>query len=82
MGDEVATPAPWLTWIWRAWHRLHQDRPLHGGGMSAPVPGAIAWRDIVLWHDRHGGGLEMLEFGISQMDIEFIDWHRTQREKS
>ena len=40
----------------------------------APSPGAISSSGM--------SDLDMLEFGIGQMDLEFMDWHRAQREKS
>jgi len=40
-------------WLWRAWVRLSRDRPRHGGGFSAPVPGYIPWTTIIAWAEKH-----------------------------
>jgi hypothetical protein len=68
---------PTLEWIWRAWHRLSDDRPRFGGGMGPPVPGRIPWLTVRLWcrhHDLTKGEMDMLDVCFAAMDAVYIDW--------
>lgn len=68
----------WLVWVWRAWWRLHEDRPWLGGGLGPLAPCRIPWRDVVLWAGVFGLDAEQLatlERLIGQMDAEFLAWH-------
>jgi hypothetical protein len=72
----------WLHWVWRAWHRLHQDRPWVGGGMAAPQPRRIPWAAVMAWSDRHGYGSEQADFldrCCQVMDAVFLDWWQAQQ---
>lgn len=76
---DIPAPAiePANIWLWRAWHRLHPDRPQLGGGMGPPVPGPIAWSVLRLWADHHNltrGEFDMLDRCVQAMDAEYIDW--------
>jgi hypothetical protein len=66
-----------FVWIWRAWHRLHYDRPYHGGGMGPAVPGRIAWMTLRVWADCHklsDGEFALLDACMETMDGVFIQW--------
>jgi hypothetical protein len=74
-------PAPFIEpefiWLWRAWHRLHPDRPYHGGGMGPAVPGAIPWKLVRLWAKHHNlsrGEHAMLDRAIQALDAEYLAW--------
>lgn len=67
-----------LAWIWRAWHRLHLDRPWWGGGMGPVVPGRIPWatvRDWAAFHDLSGDDMLLLDTCIRALDGEFLAHH-------
>jgi hypothetical protein len=84
MAREDVQLQPWLQWIWRAWERLHQDRPMLGGGMTAAVPGRIPWRDIRAWCGEHNygpGEMEFMDACFGQMDAEYSAWHAEQMKK-
>lgn len=76
-ATEVA-PLPWTEFVWRCWHRLHQDRTWHGGGFAAATPGRIAWRDVMAWADRYQCDAEFLDEMLGQLDAVFVTWHREQ----
>jgi hypothetical protein len=66
----------WL-WIWRAWHRLCDDRPHYAGGMGPPIPGNIPWSIVRLWASEHKmseGEFAMLDTCIQRMDSAYRDW--------
>jgi hypothetical protein len=70
-----------LHWIWRAWHRLTDERPWIGGGMAPAHPGRIPWTAVAAWCERRGYGPEeeeALESGIAALDVEFLAWHDEQ----
>lgn len=74
---------PWVLWVWRAWHRLSDDRPWIGGGMAAPTPGRIPWATVMEWADRHGYGQEaanVLDRLIGEMEAEYQDWNASRRD--
>jgi hypothetical protein len=81
MSMDDMPPAPFIEpefgWIWRAWHRLHPDRPQWAGGMGPTVPGAIPWTVVRLWADYHRlsrGEFDMLDRVIQAMDAEYMAW--------
>lgn len=81
MAESDLPPAPfiepYLLWIWRAWHRLSHDRPLHGGGMGPAVPGPIPWRVVRAWaevYDLTRDRFLMLDRMIQAMDAEYLSW--------
>ncbi len=64
-------------WIWRAWHRLSDDRPRFGGGMGPPVPGRIPWLTVWRWAEHNGlqkGELNMLDVCFAALDSIYLDW--------
>jgi hypothetical protein len=72
---------PYLMWVWRAWHRLHPDRPQLGGGMGPSVPGDIPWtvvRDWAVFHGLTAHEFEMLDRLVQAMDAEYRDWWITK----
>jgi hypothetical protein len=72
----------WLHWIWRAWHRLHHDRPWIGGGMAAPQPGRIPWAVVMAWADRHGyppDQADVLDRCCQVLDGVYLDWWKAQQ---
>lgn len=74
--------APHHRWIWRAWWRLHADRPWRAGGMGPPIPGAIPWTVLTAWADREGcddNDRDLLGLGIAAMDSEWMAWHEEQQ---
>jgi hypothetical protein len=81
MSEADMPPAPFIEpqflWIWRAWHRLHPDRPQHGGGMGPAVPGDIPWMVVREWarfHHLSRPEFEMLDRVMQAMDGEYRDW--------
>jgi hypothetical protein len=79
---EVDAPPidPTLEWIWRAWHRLSDDRPHFGGGMGPPIPGRIPWSVVHLWAEHHElqkGEMDMLDLCLGQMDVVYLEWWRS-----
>lgn len=85
--DQPAAPElpDWLRWIWRAWSRLHHERPHVVGGFAAPlggmtirsVPGRIPWTAVRAWCRHHGHGaddMEMLEGCIAALDDVYLEW--------
>lgn len=79
LADGAEQIPPWLLAPWRCWHRLNADRPWLAGGMAAPIPGRIPWRDITEWAERHGADLEFLDHCITEMDAEFLAHHASRR---
>jgi hypothetical protein len=64
-------------WLWRAWHRLHPDRPQYGGGMGPSVPGDIPWIVARKWARHHRmsrGEFNMLDRVFQAMDREYREW--------
>jgi hypothetical protein len=73
-----------LDWIWRAWHRLSDDRPRYGGGMGPSVPGRIPWMVVQAWsrhHRLHRGEMQMLDLCLGAMDAAYIAWWSEQQPK-
>lgn len=71
-------------WLWRAWHRLHPDRPMLPVGMGAPMPGPIPWRDVMAWADRHGyseAEAELLDAAIQALDGIYLEHEAARRAK-
>ncbi|WP_456316949.1 phage tail assembly chaperone [Teichococcus aestuarii] len=75
----------WLIWIWRAWHRLTDERQYIVEGISAGMggtlirsrPAAIPWTAVRRWAEVHGYGpdrAEMLDQCIQAMDGEYLAW--------
>lgn len=86
-GPALVELEPAFEWIWRAWWRLHRDRPYRSLGMAGAFPCGILWADIARWaaHHRYGDdALAMLDTGIGAMDQVFleIETKRWQREHS
>ena len=88
MGDRPPPPAtepdPAFAWLWRAWNRLHPDRPMHPVGMGAPFPGRIPWRDVTAWADRNGCGeaeTEALDAVIQALDEIYITHEADRRDR-
>lgn len=82
MGGGDADPAPWLMWVWRAWHALHHDRPLEVMGMAAPMggmmirsrPGRIPWTAVKIYADHHdipADDMDVLVHLLGEMDGEY-----------
>jgi hypothetical protein len=66
----------WM-WIWRAWHRLSDDRPHFGGGLGPMMPGNIPWSMVYQWAMAYGmtrGELVMLDVCIQRMDRTYREW--------
>ena len=87
IGEPLPSPdiPDWLGWVWRAWHRLHADRPWWGGGMGPMVPGPITWSAVRDWCDFHaypGDAVAFLDVCCRSMDDEFMAWHAEQRKGS
>lgn len=82
---EAVTPLePAHEWLWRAWSRLHPDRPMHPVGMGAPIPAPIPWRDVIAWADRQGYGeteADLLDAVIQALDAVWLDHEATRRAK-
>jgi hypothetical protein len=89
LPDDWDIPEPelpeWLGFVWRAWWRLHVDRPWLGGGMGPMLPGRIAWRDIREWaafHKMSGDMFALLDRCICAMDDTYIEWQALQSDHS
>jgi hypothetical protein len=81
MSEADMPPAPFIEpeflWIWRAWHRLHPDRPQHGGGLGPSVPGDIPWTVVRQWAEFYHlsrGEFHMLDRVLQAMDAEYREW--------
>ncbi len=75
---------PAHAWVWRAWQRLHPDRPMLPVGMGAPIPGPIPWRDVMAWADRHGYGeveAELLDTAVMALDRVFLEYDAERRKR-
>jgi hypothetical protein len=76
---------PAFEWIWRAWWRLHRDRPWRSLGMAGAFPCGIPWVDIARWaaHHRYGAdALAMLDAGIAAMDAVYLEIEAARMEKA
>lgn len=74
-----------LDWIWRAWHRLSDDRPQWGGGMGPSVPGRIPWITLHTWsqhHDLSRAEMAMLDLCIGEMDAVYLTWWTDNQAKA
>jgi hypothetical protein len=83
-APELTPPDPAFEWIWRAWWRLHPDRPMHSMGMAGSAPGRIPWRDVRAWCAHHGYGddaMAMLEVGLAAMDKVYLEIEALRRKK-
>ncbi len=72
----------WLSGVWRAWHRLHQDRPWRSVGMAGLVPGPIPWRDVMDWcafHDLAGDDVIFFDALFRALDTEYLTWHAARQ---
>lgn len=72
---------PDLAWVWRAWWRLHRDRPWFGGGLGRAAPGSIPFRDVVQWCQANGHPRKVWGFVdrcFQAMDREFLAHHTRQ----
>ena len=66
-----------LMFVWRCFARLSPGRAWIGGGMGAPRPAPIAWRDLRDWaefHDLSRGEFATLDRCIRAMDDAYLDW--------
>lgn len=73
----VALVAPEWQWIWRAWHRLDDERQWVSGGMGPSHPAGIPWTAVMAWADRHGldgETTDLLDHGIRAMDGVYRAW--------
>lgn len=67
--------------MWRAWWRLHHDRPWYCGGFGPAVPGRIAWRAVRDWCDFHGlagDTVPFLDKVFGSLDQAFFEHHRAK----
>jgi hypothetical protein len=72
-------------WVWRAWHRLHPDRPQYGGGFGPAVPGDIPWWQLAAWAEHHGmtsGEFAILDLSVRAMDRVYRAWWVTHQKKT
>lgn len=76
LAAKVPAVAPAFEPAWRAWHRLHLDRPVPAMGGT---PGRIPWRDVMAWADRYGDDAGLLDHFIMAMDTEYLDWCRERQ---
>jgi hypothetical protein len=96
LPDEEKPPSPdlddWLIWVWRAWHRLHDERPYTVTGFGAPMggmmiksaPGRITWSSIRNWCEHHhysGEDAMFLERCLAAMDDEYLLWWGAQQQR-
>lgn len=71
--------------VWRAWHRLHLDRPWRSGGFGPPTPGPIPWRDVLAWCDFHGvegADVAMYDACVIAMDSVFMERHAIEAKQA
>ena len=74
----------WLGFIWRCFSRLQHDRPWTPRMEGVPVPGKIAWRDVVAWADRNGldpWHAELLDHGIQALDAAYLEWWQADQRR-
>lgn len=67
---------------WRAWWRLHEDRPWYGGGFGPMIPGRIpfaAVRDWCAFRNVPGPEVDVLDRLFRAMDEAFFEHHRAQQ---
>jgi hypothetical protein len=89
LPEEDRPPPPevpdWLNWVWRAWNRLHDERPSTVTGFAVPMgamrltsrPGRIPWTAVQRWCRHHGLGRDEMAFldrCIGEMDAEYLAW--------
>ncbi|AUN31945.1 hypothetical protein C0V82_16070 [Niveispirillum cyanobacteriorum] len=68
-----------LEWVWRAWHRLGDERHWQPGGMGPGQPCRIPWTAVQAWAREHGMDSETAEFlddMIVAMEDVFSEWWR------
>lgn len=85
LAEDEPVLDPTLLWIWRAWHRLTDDRPYHGGGMGPAVPGRIPWSLVHLWAQHHQlerGAMAMLDACFAELDTVYLTWWVAQQPKA
>jgi len=82
LPDDAAVPSAELPEslldIWRAWWRLHADRPQWAGGMGPPIPGRIPFRDVWAWCEFHGlpgDDVALFDRCLRAMDTVYLEWH-------
>lgn len=84
LKQDAPTIDPSLEWIWRAWQRLHPDRPHYGGGMGPSVPGRIPWSTVRLWCKHHGlrkGEMNMLDLCFGALDGQYLEWWQSKQKR-
>lgn len=75
---------PEFEWIWKAWQRLHRDRPQYSTGQGPIVPGNIDWRATVAWAEYHRmthAEHSLLDLVLISMDDEYLAWWTRQLPK-
>jgi hypothetical protein len=76
---------PEFDWIWKAWHRLSDDRPRWGGGMGPSVPGRIPWMTMRLWAEHYrlsAAEMTLLDTGFMALDTAYIEiWIDAQKKE-
>lgn len=73
----------WM-WIWRAFHRLHADRPYRSNGMDPPTAGRIPWAMVMQWAREYrlaDGERSLLDACIVKMDGVFLMHEQSAKEK-
>lgn len=73
----TALVAPEWRWIWRAWHRLDDERKWIAGGMGPSQPAGIPWSAVRAWaadHGMDGETADLLDHGIQAMDGVYRKW--------
>lgn len=77
LEEDMPVINPAFDWIWRAWHRLSDDRPRYGGGMGPSVPGRIPWTVVAQWcrhHDLTRAEMLLLDACFAVMDVVYLEW--------
>lgn len=72
-----------LRWIWRAWVRLHHDRPMTGG-FGGVMPGRIPWAQIRDWcrfHALPSAAVGEMDACFAAMDGVYLDWHAAEAKR-
>ena len=76
---------PSLAWIWRAWSRLHDERPHITTGFAVPMgaiiiiprPQKIPWSKVMAWAQTYAlsdQDTDILDYCIQELDKEFLEW--------